>query len=285
VILPTFESLDSKLRSIDQLHAWRQILGMPLLNIGEKFCNPFRLDRRPGCRLYVHNGIVLLSDFGSMMFNGKSVIGVSKLTNSDFLDLPSNERITQVKKEFTLNYVPKEYTSEDKEYWEQYGISTSQLNFENIKSVGYFEFGTDTIRSVFPSDLTFCINVEDKHKIYRPYQKELRFLANFKGTEIGGNTKLRSEPIYTKSAKDYMVLCNFGYDSRFIHSESVKNVPVGTYLVDNDQAGKTYANYLRTIGCKAFTLPDEFPKDISDCYKLYGHNESRRIAQHTLQSF
>ena len=116
MILPTFESLDSKLRSIDQLHAWRQILGMPLLNIGEKFCNPFRLDRRPGCRLYVHNGIVLLSDFGSMMFNGKSVIGVSKLTNSDFLDLPSKEKVTQVKKEFTLNYVPKEYTSEDKEY-------------------------------------------------------------------------------------------------------------------------------------------------------------------------
>ena len=258
---------------------------MPLLNIGEKFCNPFRLDRRPGCRLYVHNGIVLLSDFGSMMFNGKSVIGVSKLTNSDFLDLPSKVIVTQKKPEFTLNYVPKEYTSEDKEYWEQYGISTSQLNFENIKSVGYFEFGTDVIRSVFPSDLTFCINVEDKHKIYRPLQKELRFLANFKGTEIGGNTELRSEPIYTKSAKDYMVLCNFGYDSRFIHSESVKNVPIGTYLVDNDQAGKTYANYLRTIGCKAFTLPDEFPKDISDCYKLYGHDESRRIAQHTLQSF
>jgi len=285
VILPTFESLDSKLRSIDQLHAWRQILGMPLLNIGEKFCNPFRLDRRPGCRLYVHNGIVLLSDFGSLMFNGKSVIGVSKLTNSDFLDLPSKVEVSHSKPEFILNYVPKEYTQEDKEYWDQYGISTSQLNFENIKSVGYFEFGTDNIKSVFPSDLTFCINVEDKHKIYRPLQKELRFLANFKGTEIGGNTELRAEPIYTKSAKDYMVLCNFGYDSRFIHSESVKSVPIGTYLVDNDQAGKTYANYLRTIGCKAFTLPDEFPKDISDCYKLYGHDESRRIAQHTLQSF
>lgn len=285
MILPTFESLDSKLRSIDQLHAWRQILGMPLLNIGEKFCNPFRLDRRPGCRLYLgRTGIILLHDPGKLLFHNKSVIGISAVTNSTFLDLPAKELVYH-KKKFTLNYVPKEYTSEDKEYWEQYGISTSQLNFENIKSVGYFEFGTDTIRSVFPSDLTFCINVEDKHKIYRPLQKELRFLANFKGHEIGGNTELRSEPIYTKSAKDYMVLCNFGYDSRFIHSESVKNVPIGTYLVDNDQAGKTYANYLRSIGCRAFTLPDEFPKDISDCYKLYGHDESRRIAQHTLQSF
>ena len=285
MILPTFESLDSKLRSIDQLHAWRQILNMPLLNIGEKFCNPFRLDRRPGCRLYVVNGIILLSDFGSHLFNNKSVIGVSQLTNSSFLDLPAKELVSQDKPQFIINYVPKEYTCADKEYWEQYGINIKQLEFENIKSVSYFEFGTKELRSVFPADLTFCINVEDKHKIYRPYQKEFRFLANFTGTEIGGNSELRSEPIYTKSAKDYMVLVNLGFDSRYIHSESVKNVPVGTYLVDNDAPGKNYANYLRSIGCRALTLPDELPKDISDCYKQYGHDETRRIARATLETF
>jgi len=113
----------------------------------------------------------------------------------------------------------------------------------------------------------------------------LRFLANFKGHEIGGNSELKSAPIYTKSAKDYMVLTNFGYDSRYIHSESVRNVPIGTYLVDNDKAGKEYANYLRMIGCTAFTLPDDFPKDISDCYKKLGRDESRRIAKYTLESF
>ena len=283
MILP--QSLDTQLRSMDQLVAWRQLLNIPFLEIGQKFCNPFRLDRRPGCRLYVQNGIVLLSDFGSTIFNNKSVIGVAQLTNSQLVYSEPKEVLTKQDIPFVINYVPQDYTLQDKEYWEDYGISTKQLEFENIKSVSYFEYGKQDLISVFPSDPTYAINIEDKHKIYRPFQKDLRFLANFTGREIGGNTELKSEPIYTKSAKDYMVLVNLGYSSRYIHSESVKNVPIGKYLVDNDSAGLNYANYLRTIGCKAFTLPESLPKDVSDCYKQYGEHDTRRIIEDVFQAF
>jgi len=53
-MLPTQTSID--FTKIDQLSLWRNVLNMPLLEIGQKFCNPLRVDRRPGCRIYEWNG-------------------------------------------------------------------------------------------------------------------------------------------------------------------------------------------------------------------------------------
>lgn len=251
---------------------------MPLLEIGQKFCNPLRVDRRPGCRLFLYDGLVLLQDFGYPMFHGKTVLGIAKLTNTKLEYTESTQLITP-KKDFKIEYSPKDFTKTDEVYWEQYGISIEQLKFERVDSVYQFSFKDF---EVYPADLAYAINVQDRVKIYRPFN-EYRFLADFKGNEIGGMTVLESEPIYTKSVKDYMVLVNFGYSSRYIHSESVRNPPIGIYLVDNDVPGKNYADYLNSIGCKATTLPDGYPKDISDCVKTIGYDESNRILRDTVQ--
>lgn len=272
-MLPTSNTFD--LTKVDQLSLWRQVLNIPLLEIGQKFCNPFRVDRRPGCRLYLYNGIVHLQDYGHPLFHGKTVVGMAKFTNTKLIYEYTEPIVTVPKEEFKINYCAKEYSEVDRLYWDQYGISLKQLKFENIDSVYQYSFRN---KEIYPADLTFAINVQDRVKIYRPYN-EFRFLADFTGKEIGGMTKLESEPIYTKSAKDYMVLCNLGYSSRYIHSESVKNPPIGTYLIDNDIPGKNYVEYLNSIGCKAFTLPDGYPKDISDCVKELGYGESRRVLE------
>lgn len=253
---------------------------MPLLEIGQKFCNPLRVDRRPGCRIYEWNGWLYLQDYGHPMFHGKTVFAIAKYTGTK-LEYDTQSPITYPTKEpFKLNYFPKEFTAVDKVYWEQYGISTAQLKSEQIDSVYQYSYRD---KEVYPADLTYAINVQDRVKIYRPYN-EFRFLADFTGNEIGGMTELVSEPVFTKSAKDYMVLCNLGYSSRYIHSESVKNPPIGKYLVDNDIPGKNYAAYLNSIGCEAFVLPDSYPKDISDCVKEIGYDESRRVLQATLDA-
>ena len=274
-MLPT--SFD--LRKIDQLSAWRQVLCMPLLEIGQKFCNPFRVDRRPGCRLYEWNGVIYLQDRANFMYHGKTCVGIAKLIGVSNLDFKVVDRpiVHKNKPEFRINYQSKPFAEIDKLYWEQYGISVAQLKSEQIDAVYYFKTSRQETE-IFPSDLTYAINVEDRVKIYRPYN-EFRFLADFTGREIGGMTELVSEPIFTKSAKYYMVLCNLGYSSRYIHSESVRNPPIGKYLVDNDSAGKAYATYLNSIGCEAFVLPDGYPKDISDCVKSLGYDESRRVLQ------
>ncbi len=277
-MLPTQTSIDFS--KVDQLSLWRSVLNMPLLEIGQKFCNPLRVDRRPGCRIYEWNGFLYLQDYGHPMFHGKTVFAIAKFTNTK-LEYDIQSPVTYPKKqEFKLNYFPKEFTAVDKVYWEQYGISIAQLKSEQIDSVYQYSYRST---EVYPADLTYAINVQDRVKIYRPFN-EFRFLADFKGNEIGGRTKLVSEPIYTKSAKDYMVLCNLGYSSRYIHSESVKNPPIGKYLVDNDIPGKNYAAYLNSIGCEAFVLPDGYPKDISDCVKEIGYDESRRVLQATLKA-
>jgi hypothetical protein len=276
-MLPANTQID--FRKVDQLNLWRTVLNIPLLEIGQKFCNPLRLDRRAGCRLYEWNGFLYLQDYGHPIFHGKTVFAIAKFIGTKLEIDTQNQPNYPKKDQFKINYFPKEFTSIDKLYWEQYGISTSQLKSEKIDSVYQYSYRD---KEVYPADLTYAINVEDRVKIYRPYN-EFRFLADFTGKEVGGMTKLVSEPIFTKSAKDYMVLCNFGYSSRYIHSESVKNPPIGIYLVDNDVAGKNYAEYLRTIGCTAFTLPDNYPKDISDCVKELGYDESSRILKSTLE--
>lgn len=268
------------LTKVDQLSLWRKVLNIPLLEIGQKFTNPLRLDRRPGCRLYEWNGFLYLQDYGHPMFHGKTVFAIAKFIGTK-LEFDTQVQVEYKPKEaFKINYFPKEFTAVDKIYWEQYGISTAQLKSERIDSVYQYQYRD---REIYPADLTYAINVEDRVKIYRPYN-EFRFLADFTGKEIGGMTELVSEPIFTKSAKDYMVLCNIGYSSRYIHSESVKNPPIGIYLVDNDIPGKNYADYLRTIGCTAYTLPDDCPKDISDCVKELGYDESRRILKATFEA-
>jgi len=267
------------LRKTNQLSLWRQVLNLPLLEIGQKFCNPLRVDRKPGCRLYLWDGLLLLQDYNHPLFHGKSVLGIAKFIGTK-LTIEHTEPVKQVpKEEFKINYCAKEYNEVDRVYWDQYGISIDQLKFENIDSVYQYNFRTTEI---YPADPTYAINIGNRVKIYRPFN-ENRFLADFKGNEIGGMTKLVSEPIFTKSAKDYMVLNNLGYSSRYIHSEGVKNPPIGIYLVHNDSAGKNYANYLNSIGCHAFVLPGEFPKDISDCVKELGYGESNRILKHTLE--
>lgn len=267
------------LRKTDQLSLWRQVLNLPLLEIGQKFCNPLRVDRKPGCRLYLWDGLLLLQDYGHPLFHGKSVLGIAKFVGTK-LTIEQAEPVKQIpKEEFKINYYAKEYNEVDRVYWDQYGISIDQLKFERIDSVYQYNFRTTEI---YPADPTYAININDRVKIYRPFN-ENRFLADFKGNEVGGMTELVSEPIFTKSAKDYMVLNNLGYSSRYIHSEGVKNPPIGIYLVDNDKAGKNYANYLNSIGCSAFVLPDGYPKDISDCVKELGYGESNRILKHTLE--
>ena len=277
-MLPTQTSIDFK--TIDQLSLWRTVLNMPLLEIGQKFCNPLRVDRRPGCRIYEWNGWLYLQDYGHPMYHGKTVFKIAQFTNTKLqYDIQSKVEY-KPKEAFKLNYFPKEFTAVDKVYWEQYGISVKQLKSEMIDSVYQYSYRD---KEIYPADLTYAINVQDRVKIYRPYN-EFRFLADFTGNEIGGMTALVSEPVFTKSAKDYMVLCNLGYSSRYIHSESVKNPPIGTYLVDNDVAGKNYASYLKSIGCTAFVLPDSYPKDISDCVKEIGYDESSRVLKATLEA-
>lgn len=266
---------------IDQLSLWRSVLNMPLLEIGQKFCNPLRVDRRPGCRIYEWNGWLYLQDYGHPIFHGKTVFAISKFTNTK-LEYDTQSQITYPKKDpFKLNYFPKEFTVVDKVYWEQYGISTQQLKSEKIDSVYQYSYYD---KEIYPADPSFAINVLSKTKLYRPFSEWHKHLADFTGNEIGGMTELVSEPIFTKSAKDYMVLCNLGYSSRYIHSESVKNPPIGKYLVDNDIPGKNYAKYLNSIGCEAFVLPDSYPKDISDCVKEIGYDESRRVLQATFEA-
>jgi hypothetical protein len=132
-----------KLESIDQLEAWRNILNMPFLQIGEKFRNPFRIDNSPGCVLRVHGGNILMYDMASIQFRCMNCMQALQYVNRPIsLDYTNHKKYEEKTFKFLINYIKKDYTKNDEAYWGQYGISLEQLEQESVDSVYQYSFNS-----------------------------------------------------------------------------------------------------------------------------------------------
>jgi hypothetical protein len=205
----------------------------------------------------------------------------------------TNQKLTLSNKstkdfKFQLSFNKGSWNQRHKDYWSEYGISKSQLELENCYAVSSYSFNThscpDFLQKVKVYDETTAIVVDSKIKIYKP-NSPFKFLSNFTENTIGGTNKITDTVIITKSAKDYMVLDNLGYSGRFIHSETSNPdlLPFMKYsrvyvLMDNDTTGLNACKRLSSnnhfIG---ISIPEGYPKDISDFYKTYGHTETRHL--------
>jgi hypothetical protein len=199
-----------------------------------------------------------------------------------------SNKVTKDDFKFHLSFNKGAWNNHHKDYWSQYGISKSQLESENCYAVSSYSFNThscpDFLQKVKAYDETTAIIVDSKIKIYKP-NSPFKFLSNFNENTIGGTNRITDTVVITKSAKDYMVLDNLGYSSRFIHSET-SNPDLLSYvrydkvyvLMDNDITGLNACKRLSSnnhfIG---ISIPEGYPKDISDFYKTYGHTETKHL--------
>jgi hypothetical protein len=287
---------------IDQMKVWQSLLGITV-KLNTKMVNTLRHDTKPGCWLYEHENVILLADFADSRFHGATCITAVmikyqcsytralEIIKQDFSY--TNQKLSLSNKStkdfnFQLSFTKGTWNQHHKDYWSEYGISKSQLELENCYPVSSYSFNThscpDFLQKVKVYDETTAIVVDKKIKIYKP-NSPFKFLSNFNENTIGGTNKIIDSVIITKSVKDYMVLDNLGYSSRFIHSET-SNPDLDRFmrynkvfvLMDNDTTGldacKRLSSNNHFIG---ISIPQGYPKDISDFYKTYGHTETRHL--------
>ena len=264
------------LEHLDQLAAWRLILGF-YVNLGEKFALPpsFRIDRRPGCFLSEFNGMIYLADFRHPTTHSMNIF--SAVMHSQRLNfnealiylfdnlIRNNTSIIRSKPKtqnqsdfvFLLDGVPRKFNYADKEFWEQFEISKANLIYEDLYPVDVLIHNThaNKLVKIKPLDPCYMLNVMGRKKSYRPYLNGRgKWLSNFNASTIGGKSEIRDTSIafITKSYKDYQVITNAGFSSRYIHSEGIwppvefifslySSFDYVVWLMDNDQAGREAA--------------------------------------------
>ena len=238
------------------------------INVSNKFRNPFRNDLSPGCYLEYSNGLLLMWDWGNSNFKGKSIVqiisytkGISYreavyyiLTNYKNVNV-SSPCITRKRDSSFLKQIyptKRNWNIFDKEYWSEYGITRSNLDYEGVIPVDWyytnFKSEPDRLQSIVSKHLTYAIPIKSRWKIYVPSIK--LFDTNQKWDDIGGISPFTDYEILivTKSYKDYQVLTNLGYSCRYILCETVsinpkfikyvaKEFDFIFFLMDNDLEG------------------------------------------------
>jgi hypothetical protein len=267
-----------EIHQLDQYEMWRKLIGFsPQIN--KKICNPLRNDRNPGAWFAFHNGYLVLVDF-AWIYKNLNVFQAYKLLNRIVEPIVLQGFNLNPDKDFKfyLDFESKPYTLKDKKYWSDYGITVDQLEEEDVYSVSKYwhnsRMNPDTLTHHIVADECYSIVINDRKKIYRPNNPNPRkkFLTDFTEKTIGGKMPIdpaKGPLIYTKSFKDYKVLSNLNFNSRYVNSETNRYLPTGIYIYDNDEAGKQNVDYInKNTSLKAHTCP--LSKDIALSYIQYG---------------
>ena len=306
--LPEYKVYEKNIDSKDllpyQLEIWRIQLGF-YVDLGQKFCNPFRSDKKPSCFLYEYNGIIHLFDIGKE-FHGWTIFHT--IPESSFqrkcqyiyyellpkINVPLDKLFYQktIKKERAkINWKTRTFSRVDREFWCYGGITERQLMNENLNPLRYYVVNN---HKIYPQDITYGYNIKEGKKVYRPYNKNYKWTSNMTIEHIGGNQQINHEKfqpksiIITKSLKDYCVICNMGYNCRYIINEGAdltvpflrfldKNFDFVFFCMDNDNGGvkaiQKYQEMWQSIigNDKFYSLEIPVQEHVTDIFDLAKH--------------
>lgn len=287
-------------------------------------CSRLRSDKNPTCGFYRNSkGELYLHDFATgefyncislvmALYNVNYYQALRVIANDfnlkEFPNLVKNPgvNIKDVKKYkdegmSKIQIEMKDFTPQELEYWNQFGISKNTLK----------KFRVYSCRSVFLNDNLFSLlnypqmafgyyggklDGNELWRIYYPLNKEkgIRFLTNWPAKKIQGFEMLPKKGnllVITKSMKDVMCLNEFGItaiapnsENLFI-SESVmdnlrKRFKVIVVLYDTDIAGIANMRKIRKIFPDLIYtwIPRKYgAKDISDFYKCFGKQKTLNL--------
>lgn len=234
-------------------------------DLDQVYLSPFREDKNPSCyfeqkdKLYfvdwgekTRSCITAIKDY----FKLDTLTEVCTFIVSNLNKTSKSPYSNVLKKEYNTVIIPvkKEWTKEDIQYWKQFGISTQELEEDNVLSIkGYFINDIPYITD----DLSYSIKISDKvYKIYRPYQsKKYKWRTNASPNDIVYYSYPKDYLIVTKSYKDCRVLRNLGYCAIWLQNEGaipsdldyIKSFNKIYIFFDNDTAGINAAYKLNNL--------------------------------------
>lgn len=286
---------------------------------GVNISSPFRRDSTPSFHIYFQKDELRHVDYGNNSYAGNCIDFVQQLFDLDFkgainkiwedlLDDAGNKKhpikdIPEICKKWKkiIQVSTRFFTPYELEYWNQYGLNSSDLHMHNVFSIEGLWIDKMYIPTD-PDELRFGYLFEDYIKIYKPNNKEgYRFITNAPIDYISGfNRVLKSAHrdiiIITKSLKDEMVLEKLlrGYTTNVcsIQAENIKslnesqinffktNFKQVILNFDNDTTGITVAKYYKdNYNLETIFVPNEYQdcKDFADVSKKYGMIEVFKI--------
>ena len=289
---------------------------VPEFTIGKVIKSPLRNDNNPSFSFKkLKDGVIIFKDWSKNDWKGdifkylqiKFNVSFNEAANIVYNDLIKNKPTTYKPIEYNVYKEPKvikektlvpyfqTYKIEDIKFWGKYGISISTLLKFNVKSCKSVLIWSNKREVYFPKFYSvqspmYCYMINDietgktYYKIYKPYDKEWKWLFNGTSNCISGYSNLPwigDTIILTKSLKDVMCLYELGYNSISLQGET-NEFKVELYnklkkrfkniycLYDNDETGIEGMKVIyNTFKIPYIIIPYD-QKDISDLYKEQG---------------
>ncbi len=314
-------SEDDILQRVSQAEIFQLVFGF-LPEEGEKYISPFRVDNSPGCFFSRNDqGRLFFVDFGDFNRTHRdcfvSVREHYGMEHDEVMEFiysqlklgsikPDMARINMMmngshkpKRDAAISITARKYTILDLKYWEDYGITESNLKEDEVLSVRtyrYFSSKRQRWFTVMPRGRCFALgDFQGRTKIYSPHAggNDQKWLSTCTGNDVGGIKLLPDSGhllIITKSYKDCRVLRNLGYNSVWVQSENMfpnrellynltcRFNHVGIFF-DNDPAGIHGSQKLRELidslaTCSTFEISlSSSCKDPAEFYKKKGRDE------------
>lgn len=227
--------------------------------------SPFREDRNPGCWFERDiNGVLRFIDFGNPEVISNIKMAVMDCFNAVqiFYNLPNfyktlsfiKERLItgkgvtkakyvkdklkkKKKRKVDIHVETRNFTAKDGRFWSKYGISKQNLIDDKVFPILKYKllntkFGDVLIRPE-RSSYVYTDFMENRKKIYAPYDKKKKFTTNCVADDVGGLRTIAEfgkQLIITKSYKDYRVLKNEGLEVIWFQNEGM--IPNENILID-----------------------------------------------------
>lgn len=278
-----------------------------------KYFAPYRGDKTAGCYFHYYNDVLYFVDFASVITHYTCFSLYSKVFNIGFpyvyrhimenviplnyscAIIPHTKGKSHHKQKNTvIDIIPKDFSTNEKNYWKQYGITMDQLREDKVISISHLRVN-DKVINVEPFGFAYTDFDNQRMKIYQPLNKSLKWISNCTADDIGNINSLNKGYflIITKSYKDCRVIRTLGYNSIWFQNEGmcpnlnkVKELAETFSRIiifyDNDLTGirtsEQIANKVRefNINVNNVYLPEQLfkqkIKDASDLVKAYGYN-------------
>ena len=285
------------------------------------FRSPLRDDKSPTCAFYKNvQGDIIFKDFsGSFSGNFISVVMYKynctyytalRIIANDFgyIKHPKLTKNTKPIKISTTTFQDcgsaniqieiKDFDAKELEWWNQYGITKDTLKkFKVFSCKTVFLNGRVYTHATKPVYGYYRGKTDvELWRIYFPYNKEPRFLSNWKSYMLQGSKQLPKEGdllVITKSMKDVMCLYNLGITAIAPNSENLflteqqyaklkKRFKKIVLFYDNDLPGIHNMNkFHKEYNIPCIWIPRKYKaKDISDFYKLYGYEKTKELIEY-----
>ena len=272
--------------------------------IGKLYSSPFRRDSNPSFGLFMGRSRALMfKDFGTGE-SGDCFKFVQELEGLKPKETLRSIYYRLAKHHFTKKHtkLPELKESETEivtvkvpfsqislDYWAKYGISPETLEKFEVSEISQIWVNGVCTARITKDKPSFKYRIFEKCKIYRPFNKENRFINNCGPLHLQGWAQLDENSdtvIITKSLKDVMCLYELGFNAFAVGGEGHALHPkLLTHLrknykhiilnYDADTAGiKNARKILRDNKDFSFFFTTKDAKDVSDYYAANGKAET-----------